>query len=555
MKKSIVIGVFTLLNFYLSAKKEVNWTIPEGELIAVYECSKASKKTELLRLYTSGQYEHVLYEEKVGKKEFVLRNLGRYQKQGRKISFSNPSFKSFTGKFRYGSFYQKQHLYFAWSDALLGRKKPAFYHSNESRNWKPFFMALHADEIVYNREAATELDLAALVDYLVKGKTSDSAKINALETFLVRSIAYDYVGFETEILAHDPQDITAFIAGPERLAVCSGYSNALSLFAELAGIEIQQVEGYTRFSFSDLSKLNGYHVWSKILIDGKYELHDLTWADSGEELDETWINVRPEILISSHFPNHMEDQLLAIPMDQATFLKSACIVPYVRGAQLVNAPIPSRIFVDKKLPLTFAKDARISIYKIDEDVLNAPKSFESIQPQKELVLFPVSDFNRTITGDSATYTLDLNSFMNVFYIEVDDAYSIKFVAVNGTEEELLRNYADSPNRSHYEQYIKGILAAIKLRDYAQLKVLAGSDNSVFFDKKGQFKMKDTHIETIENWDGAISDLMVLENSAVEKNQDGEMTERIWNSYFVEIPYGLKFTLALVDGEYTVSEMK
>ena len=554
MKKSIVIGVFTLLNFYLSAKKEVNWTIPEGELIAVYECSKASKKTELLRLYTSGQYEHVVYEEKVGKKEFVLRNLGKYQKQGRKISFSNPSFKSFTGKFRYGSFYQKQHLYFAWSDALLGRKKPAFYHTNESRNWKPFFMALHADEIVYNREAATELDLAAVVDYLVKGKTSDSAKINALEIFLVRSIAYDFVGFETEILAHDPQDITAFIAGPERLAVCSGYSNALSLFAELAGIEIQQVAGYTRSSFSELSKLNNYHVWSKIKIDGEFQLHDLTWADFGEDLDYAWINVRPEILIGSHFPNRMEDQLLEVPIDQVAFLKSACIVPYSQGAKIVHTPIAANVFVNKTVTIRFLKNSKVSIYKIAEDVLYEPLSFESIIPQKELILFPVSDYHCSHTADSTTYTMELNSFINVFYVEVNDAYSIKFIGVNGTEEQLLRQYVETHDNEHYENYLKGILASIKLKDYEQLKRIAGSKNALFFDTKGQFKMKDTFRQTIENWDGTISELVVLENSAFEKNQDGELKERKWCSYFVEIPHGLKFTLEMVDGRYTIESI-
>ena len=138
---------------------------------------------------------------------------------------------------------------------------------------------------------------------------------------------------------------------------------------------------------------------------------------------------------------------------------------------------------------------------------------------------------------------------------MNDAYSIKFIAVNGTEKELLRTYAETPDNEHYENYLKGILASIKLKDYEQLKLIAGSKNALFFDTKGQFKMKDTFRQTIENWDGTISELVVLENSAFEKNQDGELTERKWSSYFVEIPHGLKFTLEMVDGHYTVASIE
>lgn len=555
MKKIIFIAVFTLLNFFSYAKKEVNWSMPEGELSAVFECLKDGKKTEILRIYESGQYEHLLFEVKSGNKEIVLRNLGIYQKHGRKITFLNPSFKSFNGKFKYGTFFQKEHLYFKRADALISRKKPAFSNSSIAHYRKPFFLCLSNDVVVYNREAPNEIDLSVLVAYLIEGKENDSEKIDAIEAFIVRSIEYDYVGFESGVFTHDQMDIASFIAGQNRVAICSGYTHALTVFSEMAGIEIQEVIGYTRSDFSELSKLNNYHVWSKILLDGEFQLHDLTWADFGEDIDYTWIDVRPEILISSHFPNRMEDQLLEVPIDQVAFLKSACIIPDSQGAKLVHAPIPANVFVNKTVTVSFLKNSKVSIYKIAEEILDEPLSFEAVIPQKELILFPVSDYHCSHTADSTTYTMDLNSFINVFYIEVNDAYSIKFIAVNGTEKELLRTYAETPDNEHYENYLKGILASIKLKDYEQLKLIAGSKNALFFDTKGQFKMKDTFRQTIENWDGTISELVVLENSAFEKNQDGELTERKWSSYFVEIPHGLKFTLEMVDGHYTVASIE
>lgn len=39
---------------------------------------------------------------------------------------------------------------------------------------------------------------------------------------------------------------------------------------------------------------------------------------------------------------------------------------------------------------------------------------------------------------------------------------------------------------HYDQCLTGILAAIKLKDYDQLKKIAGADPNIFFGKKGAF---------------------------------------------------------------------
>jgi hypothetical protein len=41
---------------------------------------------------------------------------------------------------------------------------------------------------------------------------------------------------------------------------------------------------------------------------------------------------------------------------------------------------------------------------------------------------------------------------------------------------------------HYDQYLTGILAAIKLKDYDQLKKIAGADSNIFFGKKGALNL-------------------------------------------------------------------
>lgn len=555
MKKLIFTAVLSLVSIQLNAKKEINWTLPVGEIINVFECSKDAKKTEILRIYSNGEYEHLLYEVKSGNKEFVQRNLGNYINRGKKITFKTPTFKSFTGKFKYGTFYFKEHLYASRKDIVFSKENPVIKSNFLYEYSKPFFMSLNSETIVHNKEAAAELNLEELVTFLIGAVETDAEKIDNIEWFIAQSIEYDEVGFETDILANDPWDINSILAGPNRLAVCTGYANTLSLLAQIAGIEVKQIDGYSRSSFPEISKLTGYHVWNKVLIDGEYQLHDLTWADYGEGLDYTWINVDPNVMLGSHFPDVQEDQLLATPYDQKSYLQTPCIVAMAPEAALVHSVIPATVYVNKKLTLTFEKNARMSIYRIEDDVLHEPKSFESSLPKKELYLFSVSDYHCDKTGDSAVYTLDLNSFITVFSVEVNDAYRMLFVAVNGTENDLLQHYAKTNDDQHYDTYLKGILAAIKLKDYDQLKTLAGSNSEVFFDKKGRFKLNDTYVKTIEKWDGTISDLYELENKSTEKATDGKEVERTWNSYYAQIPHGLRFTLEMVDGHYTVAAIE
>jgi hypothetical protein len=556
MKKEMLMGVLLGLNVQVSAKSEVNWTMPEGKITAVFECSKQAKRTEILRIYDSGQYEHLMFETKGGGSEYVERNLGLYSLKGIKIVFNTPTFKEFSGKFKYGMFYLSDELYGKRLDARLKKEESVLFPLSDDRNnEKPFFIGLKSDVIVKNREAVEQVDLEALVNHLIEGEETDSAKVATIEQFIARSIEYDIVGFQTEQYANDQYDIAAILASTNRIAVCSGYANTLSYLCELADIEIHQVNGFTRGGVSELSKLKGYHVWNKILINGEFELHDLTWADMGDYAHGSWLNVRPEMMVLTHFPDRLQDQLLESPLSQSSFLSTACIVPFVKNAELKHAPIAAQVFTDKELKFTIHKNAQVTIYSADNDAMFEPKSFEQFGTITERILFPVSNHSITTVGDSSTYVIDLRSFLNVFYVEVDDSYLMMFVAVKGTEKDLLHYYTETANQENYEKYLRGLLAAIKLKDYDRVRTLAGKDNNLFFDSKGNFKMNGSFLETIEAWDGTMSELYVLDNMAMEEDEMGSVGQKIWSSYYVEIPHGLKFTLDRVDGLYTIASIE
>jgi len=555
MERIMISFIAVLVCTQLNAKKTFDWTLPEGDLLNVLVCAKDTKKTELVRIYSSGEYEHLLYEKKADNKEFVQRNVGKYTYKRKKITFFQPKNKVFSGKFKYGTYFINQHLYATRKEMLLNRVNPVYESDFIYYYSKPFFMSLYSDAIVHNKEAQTELNLDALVAFLMKDAVSQQEIIDNIEWFIVQAIDYDVEGFQSGNLANDQYDINAMLAGPNRLALCVGYANLLSTFAQMAGIEVQNIDGYSRSNFSEISKLSGYHVWTKLTIDGEEQLHDLTWADYGNHLDYSWINVRPEIMIGSHFPDHQEDQLLETPVLQTTYLNSACLVAFGQDAEIAHSFIPATYFVDQELNLTFEKDARVSFYRIEEDVLMMNKSFEKMRVEKELYMYPVSNYTCDKSGDSAIYHFDISSFITVFNVEVNDAYSLMFVVVNGNEKDLLTYYTQQADDVHYDQYLKSILAAIKLKDYEQLKKITDNDTTLFFDQKGALKLNPSICQSIERWDGTLSDLHEMTNKTIEKASDGYEKELIWNSYYTEIPNGLKFTLLLKDGHYSVAAIE
>ena len=554
-KKILLSFIALLVCAQLNAKKSFDWTLPEGELINVFVCSKDAKKTELLRIFSSGQYEHLLYETKSGNKEYVLRILGNWTLKRRKITFLSPDNKVFTGKFKYGSYFIRQHLYSTRKEMIFAKEKPKYESDLQYGYSKPFFMCLGSETIVHNKEAEAEMDLEAVVAFLASDTKTEKEIIENIEWFIIQSLEYDDIGFETKNLTNDQYDIYGMLAGPKRLAVCAGYANIFCTMAEMAGIKVQKVDGYTRSRFSEISKLAGYHAWNRLTIDGEEQLHDLTWADYGNHIDFAWINVRPEIMIGSHFPDRLEDQLLDRPVLQSSYLNSACLVAFEQDAEIAHTFIPATLYVYQKLNLTFAKDAKVTFYRIEEDVLYMNKSFEKMRVEKEMYLYPVSNFTCDKTGDSAVYHFDISSFITVFNVEVNDAYSLMFVVVNGSERELLQYYAQQTNDVNYDQYLKSILSAIKLKDYAQLKKITGADSNIFFDKNGALNLSQSVLRSIENWDGSLSDLEERTNKTIEKDADGKEKEQIWKTYYTEIPSGLTFTLLLNDGHYSVAAIE
>ena len=74
-------------------------------------------------MYKDGTFEHLNYELKQKGKEDVERTLGKYTINRSKITFTLSTKKSFSGKFKYGTYVYNGKLYANLFDMIFRKKK------------------------------------------------------------------------------------------------------------------------------------------------------------------------------------------------------------------------------------------------------------------------------------------------------------------------------------------------------------------------------------------------------------------------------------------------
>ena len=87
MKTVLFVSVCLALHGVISAKEKIDWSVPAGNIESAFPCKHSAKQTEFIRIYSSGIYEHLLFDVKAEGKEYVKRNLGKFVRRGKKITF------------------------------------------------------------------------------------------------------------------------------------------------------------------------------------------------------------------------------------------------------------------------------------------------------------------------------------------------------------------------------------------------------------------------------------------------------------------------------------
>lgn len=189
-----------------------------------------------------------------------------------------------------------------------------------------------------------EKDVDSLAAYLTKDTRNDSEKARAICIWLADRLTYDHAAVKADKLP-DPSPEYSLRT---RSAVCEGYARLFVALATKAGMNAEVVVGYARTDpGEDVFKEDIKHAWNAVIIDGKWNLLDPTWADRDDNRSfcEGYFLSPPEKLIFTHFPDESRSQRLAKPLTREEFLEQPQVVGgfFKPGAEL-KSPYRSRLY-------------------------------------------------------------------------------------------------------------------------------------------------------------------------------------------------------------------
>ena len=106
--------------------------------------------------------------------------------------------------------------------------------------------------------------------------SSDEEKVKAVQDFMSRGFAYDYVRALT-----GPESYLGDVDGcfAKRMGLCQDFAAVAACMLRVQGIPTQLVIGYVD---------DGYHAWNNVLIDGEYRRLDITAVLKGLSRDAVY---------------------------------------------------------------------------------------------------------------------------------------------------------------------------------------------------------------------------------------------------------------------------
>ncbi|MFM8433180.1 MAG: transglutaminase domain-containing protein, partial [Bacteroidota bacterium] len=282
--------------------------------------------TEVLKLFKDSTYDFLKYEyikdERFGVSRnycTVTRDTGTYSLKFKKLILS-PGVQSKNTHGVLTTFWISSNgsLYGTLMASLM-KRSASYFHETKDRSYKmPFYIDPISGVIVDNPEAKDRIDLQELVRYLIKGATNERDKFSRIALFIMNSIDYDHPKLSNSQPPEASYEIRAILAGPYRFGVCADYSRIAVKLCEYAGLTCRYVTGAAKNSAADLNSNSlSNHAWNILKIGNIQEIHDITWEDVTRR--GIWMNVSPSLMIYSHFPDDVKDQLLEKPMNYQDF--------------------------------------------------------------------------------------------------------------------------------------------------------------------------------------------------------------------------------------------
>jgi len=189
------------------------------------------------------------------------------------------------------------------------------------------------DKHALNTPKRVENSLSKLAAYLIEPAKNDREKVRAIYRWMTHNIAYDDQGF----FSGHTGDLSPDGVLKSRRAVCDGYAGLFKLLGQAAGLEVENISGYSKgYSYSVEGTDSINHAWNAVKIDGQWQLIDTTWGAGYldekakrfvRQFQDHYFLTPPEQFIYDHFPKQARWQLLKPPISKSEYDKRVYLRP------------------------------------------------------------------------------------------------------------------------------------------------------------------------------------------------------------------------------------
>ena len=189
------------------------------------------------------------------------------------------------------------------------------------------------DKHALNAPKHVENSLSKLADYLIEPAKNDREKVRAIYRWITHNIAYD----DEDFFSGHTSDSSLEGVLRSRRAVCEGYAGLFKLLGQAAGLEVENISGYSKgYSYSVEGTDTINHAWNAVKIDGQWQLIDTTWGAGYldekkkrfvRQFQDYYFLPPPEQFIYDHFPKQAHWQLLKPSISKPEYDKLVYLRP------------------------------------------------------------------------------------------------------------------------------------------------------------------------------------------------------------------------------------
>ena len=216
--------------------------------------------------------------------------------------------------------------------------------------------------VILNMPPDAETSIKSVADYIKAKVTDPYEQTKALHDYVATRISYDTKAFQSK---RKPRQDAAYVFRKQK-AICTGYANLLvALGKEIDGINIVKVTGDIREELAEEEGIQTFrakttgHVWNAIKIADNWHLIDVTWDSSRNTYKNDYLMIPPEVMLTTHFPDHPSYQLLDSPLSKAEF---------------ENQPLMEPNFFANKLKLIFPTNYQNVVQKLANIKIDNPQN-------------------------------------------------------------------------------------------------------------------------------------------------------------------------------------